>query len=54
MEMNMSPTKNGNELAKPLAYNGEDIYPVPQFEQMGAEVVIEKQIIIEQPMVKQS
>ncbi len=50
----MSPTKNGNELAKPLANNGEDIYHVPQFEQMGAEVVIEKQIIIEQPMVKQS
>ncbi len=29
--MNVSPTKNGNELAKPLANNGEDIYPVPQF-----------------------
>lgn len=31
MEMNMSPAKDGNELAKPLAKNSEDIYPVPQF-----------------------
>lgn len=50
----MSTTKNGNELAKPLTNNGDNIYSVPQFEQMGAEVVIEKQIIIEQPMVQQS
>lgn len=50
----MSPAKDGNELAKPLAKNSEDIYPVPQFQQMGAEVIIEKQIIIEQPMVNTS